>query len=72
MKATLKFNLPEDQSEFDQAINASKYHSVIWNLDQWLRSETKHGMLPEERDEAYQDIRQKLHEIMEENNVTLD
>jgi hypothetical protein len=32
MKATLEFNLPEEKYEFDMAINAGSYHSVLFEL----------------------------------------
>jgi hypothetical protein len=42
MKATLEFNLPEDHIEFELAVNGPKMHSVLWEMDQWLRQQYKY------------------------------
>ena len=65
MKAILEFNLPEDQSDFDNAVNGAKWSLVAWELDQWLRSQIKYT--PEEISQdafdAFEQCRDKLHEI---------
>ena len=71
MKANLEFNLPEDNEEFYYANNGSNYYYVCHELDQHLRSQLKHGSLTEEQDLVYQEIRDKLRELLEENNVKL-
>ena len=43
MKATLKFNLPDEQIEFNMAVQAPKMRYVLWEMDQWLRGQTKHA-----------------------------
>lgn len=44
MKATLTFNLPEEQEEFDTAIKASDYKIVLWDIAQEIfRPARKHG-----------------------------
>ena len=35
MKATLEFNLPEEQSDFDLAVNGAKAQSALYDMDQW-------------------------------------
>ena len=74
MKATLEFNLPEDNSDFQLAVNSSKIFHVIWNLDQYLRSKIKYEdhLLTQEKFDAYEEIRRKLFEIMSENSVGFD
>jgi hypothetical protein len=74
MEAILKFNLPDDQYDFDQAVNAGKYRSVLWDLDQFLRKHTKYASddATKEQIEAYYALRDELHKLMDENNVTLD
>ena len=74
MKATLEFNLPDDQDEFVLATNGLKFWSVLWELDQSLRSKTKYApdTLPQDKYDAYQEIRDELRELMIENNVTFD
>jgi hypothetical protein len=42
-KATLTFSLPEEQSEFDTAIQGGRARSALWDIDQMCRSLLKHG-----------------------------
>ena len=43
-KATLKFNLPEDDAEFQLALSAGKMHSALWGMSQEIfRPARKHG-----------------------------
>jgi hypothetical protein len=53
MKATLSFNLPDDQGDFDRARLGPLAISALWEIDQHLRSLVKHGEpSPEVRDLA--------------------
>lgn len=74
MKAILEFNLPDDDQEFVLATNASNFWSVLWELDQDLRAKTKYASddLPEDKYDAYQEVRDKLRELMSESNVSFD
>lgn len=74
MKATLEFNLPEDQQEFNLATNGMNLWNVLWDMDQYLRSHTKYAPddMPQEKYDAYLEIRTKLMELMSDNNVSLD
>jgi hypothetical protein len=74
MKAILEFNLPDDQQDFELASNALKFWSVLYELDQDLRAKTKYASddLPQDKYDAYQEIREKLREFMSENNISLD
>ena len=66
MKATLEFNLPEDQERFDFATNGLNYYSALTEFDQWLRSEYKYNG----KEEMYA-VREKLNQIINDNNVKL-
>ena len=73
-KATLTFDLPEEQSEFDLANNASKYYSVLWDLDQYLRNFVKY---PSDREDpiltdTMAKVRGELWKLMNEHNLNLD
>jgi hypothetical protein len=73
MKAILEFNLPEDQIDFEDASNGQKWSLSMWELDNWLRSQTKHppeGM-SEDTWKALDDTREKLYEILNENGLKL-
>ena len=75
MKATLEFNLPEDQIEFGFATNGSKWWNVCWQMDQWLRAQYKYmpdEKYSKEKYDAYYEAREKLFELMQENGVSLD
>lgn len=74
MKAILEFNLPDDEQEYNLANNALNFWRVLWELDQELRTKTKYASdeLPKDKYDAYQEIREILHEFMSDNNVSLD
>jgi hypothetical protein len=74
MEAILKFDLPEENPEFRLAVNASKWYSVVWDMDQYLRSQTKYAPdnMPDEVYETLSKTREKLFEIMNENSVNFD
>ena len=74
MKAILEFNLPDDQQDFEMASNAMKFWSVLYELDQDLRAKTKYASddLPQDKYDAYQEVREFLRELMSENNISLD
>ena len=67
MKATLEFNLPEDQDEFNYATNAFNYYMALVEMDEWLRSEYKYNG----KEEMYE-VREKLRQIILDNNVKID
>jgi hypothetical protein len=74
MKAILEFNLPEDQQDFDLATKGMEFWSVLWELDQDLRSKTKYASddLPKDKYDAYEEIRDMIRELMSENNISFD
>ena len=74
MKAQLTFNLPEDSHEFDMATQGASMHSVLWQMDQWLRGNIKHAPDSMSNDEykAYERCREELRELMFENGVKFD
>jgi hypothetical protein len=52
-KATITFSLPEEQSEFDTAMQGGRARSALRDIDQACRSLLKHGEpTPAERDLA--------------------
>ena len=74
MKAILKFNLPEDDYDYKLANNAQKMHTVLWEMSQWLRSKVKYAPddMSEEEYRAYENCRNELLRLLEEENVLLD
>jgi hypothetical protein len=71
MEAILKFNLPEERREFELTVDASKWYSVCWDMDQYLRAQTKYAPddMPEEMYKTLKQIRDKLHQLLNENSV---
>ena len=67
MKATLEFNLPEEGEDFYYAINAFNYYMSLVEMDEWLRTEYKYN-----GKEDMHEVREKLREIIFENNVKLE
>ena len=75
MKATLEFNLPEDQPDFDLAVNGAKAQVVLWEMDQWLRAQYKYMPDEEYSEERYrtnEECREQLRELMFENGLKFD
>lgn len=73
MKAILEFNLPDDQIEFQYATDGSKWASLVWDLDQHLRSKIKYAPddFPKEAYDTLVEFRQHLHNELEENGLKL-
>jgi len=71
MKAILEFNLPEDEVEFRQAVDAGNMHCVLFDFSQHLRQKLKYGNLSEQEAKIYEEIKSEFLEIMDEHNVIL-
>ena len=71
MKATLEFNLPEDQHEYDLAVSSAKMYCALYDIKQEIRSVWKYGELTEGQFEIVEKIYDKVNEIINENNLTL-
>ena len=73
MEATLKFNLPDEQVEFNDAINGAKWQFIVYELDQWLRTNTKYA--PDSQNGEYTNAlvvaREQLHEYLNEEGLKL-
>ena len=67
MKATLEFNLPEDQDDFNHATNGFNYYMALVEMDQWLRAEYKYN-----GNQDMWEAREKLREIISENFVKIE
>ena len=74
MKAKLEFNLPEDEQEFNFANQGMDWYSVVWNMDQWLRGNTKHApdSIPDDEYKAYERCRDHLRELIDLQGLNLD
>lgn len=72
MKATIEFNLPEDQHEFDLMVNSSGMYNAIWDINSELRKIWKYEELNEDESNILGRIRDSFNAILEENNVNLN
>ena len=72
MKAILEFNLEEDRNEFEEAVNGWKWSMAMYELDQYLRTNTKYApdSQPQEVYDALIAAREKLFEIMRESDLS--
>ena len=72
-EAILKFNLPEENNEYQKAINGASWAHVVWELDEaFLRNCLKYGHEYKSADEALEAVRDKLRELMEENDLNIN
>jgi len=68
--ATLTF---DDENDLLVAINGYKFKLALWQLDQFLRSEMKYNdKLTEEQYDYAETVRNKLHEFINDFNLTLE
>lgn len=76
MKAILEFDLNQEDDDVahKRAVKALDLCIVLWDIDQYLRSQTKYAPddMPEEAYNALDKAREKFYEIMNERNVSLD
>jgi len=72
MKATLEFNLPEEQAEHYCAIKGADMLNVLWELKAELRSMLKYGELSKQQYEIVEKIQDFLIHSLNDNDVNLD
>ena len=66
MKATLEFNLPEEELEYKDAAQGAHWHNLVCDLDEHLRQFIKHNGKNE-----YQPIRDWLNGKLADRNLNL-
>jgi molecular chaperone GrpE (heat shock protein) len=73
-EAILKYNLPEEQDDFELAANARKYYSILWDIDNYMRARIKYASedTPEIYSEAIQMVRDELWSLMNQHNLDLN
>jgi hypothetical protein len=72
MKATIEFNLPDDQAEHYCAIKGADMLNVLWELKAELRAMLKYGELPEQQYEIVEKIQDFLMSSLDDNDVNLN
>ena len=66
MEGLIKFNLPEDQEQFNVASKAMDWALLAWDIDQFIRNKIKYD---QDRDGALQLVRNELNFKMEEKGL---
>jgi hypothetical protein len=70
MKATLEFDLPEEQQQFDDAAHGTTWRCVVQELDRRLRQVVKYG--EDDADSvAAMDWREQLAEIVRDQKLSM-
>lgn len=62
-KATLTYNLPEEEYEFELACKALHLQVVIDEFDNYLRGRLKYETLTDEQDKTLEEVRSKFWEL---------
>jgi len=66
MKAILEFNLPDDQYEYTQAINGSKYVTALTEIWDEFRNKEKYS---ETQETTWEEAHQIIIDIFNKNNI---
>jgi len=69
MEKILKFNIPEENVEFEQANLGADLSIILWKFDQLLRRKYKYQEVEEA---SLYDVRDWLREIMNDRGITFD
>lgn len=69
MKITLEFESMEDAKHH---LKGFDYSCALWDFNQWLRHQLKHGDLSDDKWEVYEEIQKEFFSILNENNVNLN
>lgn len=74
MKATLSFNLPDDEAAFRLANKASDYAAALWDIAQWLRHQLKYNdtAYTEDQQKTLESVREMFFGQLESHGVSLD
>jgi hypothetical protein len=72
MKATLEFTLPEDQNDYEIAIQAQRVQAFLYDFSQQLRSWYKYHHDFKDADDALSQIRDEFYKLSNEHSINLD
>jgi hypothetical protein len=71
MKAIIEFNLPEDGSEYKIFSSAQAMHSVLWDLQQFLRDKLRYGSKSKSVNDTVEKINTEFHKLLDEEKIEL-
>ena len=70
MEAILKFNLPEDEEQFNVAAKSMDWALLVWDVDQIIRILLKHHSEEYKTGElALEHIQEEIRDLMEEKGL---
>jgi hypothetical protein len=70
MKAVLSFTLPEEATEYKQALNGGAWEAVVWELSQTIRGFLKYGHDNLKTvDDTLENLREKINDAMDEEGL---
>ena len=65
MKATLTFNLPDDQYEYEYTLNAARYKDALSDIMQLMRKTDKWNEYDESAAKAFYELYDEMAKIVE-------
>lgn len=71
-QATLIFDLPEEQKEFNEAQEAGAWKALMADLLNHVRNEMKHGQVTEAKAVAYEEIRELIWGSIQDRGLRMD
>ena len=71
MKATLEFNLPEETTEHQIAVDGPKWRGVVCDVLEELRTDRKYNQLPEAEYVYNEKISERIWQLMKDQNLEL-
>lgn len=71
MKATLEFNLPEEETSFKYAMLGHDLVMVITDLQIYLRAKIKYEVSDPGLLSAYENVRDELNSMLEDREINL-
>jgi hypothetical protein len=71
MKATIEFNLPEDQEEYEICNKALDMSIALQGIREYLRGKVKYDTHDEKKWEVYDEVYQQFFEILNNYNIKL-
>ena len=72
MKATLEFNLPDEDAEYYCATKGTAMLNALWEIQTELRTLWKYEELNEDEFKMVERIREQLFDILKNNEINLD
>lgn len=72
MKATLEFNLPEEEQEHLDAVNGTKWKILLMDFDRTLRNYLKHGHRFKDVEDCLRKLREELDQDIKEEGLILE